>query len=562
MDKNKYDVFISYSRKDYVDENNVKIPDNAVSKIKEILNKNQITYWFDEDGIYHGDNFAEKIASNIEKSLIVLFLSSENSNDSKWTSKEIAAATEWKKKIIPIRLDKSPYNKSVMLYIADLDFVEYYKDPDSSAQTILESINNFKAEIERNRVQEELQREQKIKEKNEKELAEKRKQEQIELYNEIEHSINIIRISEEALERQRPELLKQINTLDDKIVRKKLHLLLEQSNQSAFEERQKSHLLLNSLEELKRQIQTKIDEELNSGKYILRAEAEQKIESLQNEKEQEKETEIKKQADKYHKEIKKLEDKCTSLEADREKVINGAKGDLIKKHQQETKRLLQGISEEQKKIKEIKIENDENKARVEILVKKKKRLHVIYSLLLVCSICISSLCLYLYLDSQSWYSHYQDRYYEKEEECRSLNDNNEALSRTISTLSSTLEKIGKATPFIINNIEIKNADEAYGATIYSKSTTYLTPKLTIFSLIDGSITLDVKLYTPDGLSKGSTSPKSCTFNSDLNLKKNAETDEELSGWGSEEKGNWKAGGYRYEFYYKGVCIGSKSFTIY
>lgn len=181
---NKYDVFISYSRKDYVDESNEKIPDNAISKIKEILNKNQITYWFDEDGIYHGDNFAEKIASNIEKSLIVLFLSSKNSNNSKWTSKEIAAATEWKKKIIPIRLDKSPYNKSVMLYIADLDFVEYYKDPDSSAQTILESINNFKVEIERNRVQEELQREQKIKEKNEKELAEKRKLEQIELYNE------------------------------------------------------------------------------------------------------------------------------------------------------------------------------------------------------------------------------------------------------------------------------------------------------------------------------------------------------------------------------------------
>lgn len=397
---NKYDVFISYSRKDYVDESNVKIPDNAISKIKEILNKNQITYWFDEDGIYHGDNFAEKIASNIEKSLIVLFLSSKNSNNSKWTSKEIAAATEWKKKIIPIRLDKSPYNKSVMLYIADLDFVEYYKDPDSSAQTILESINNFKVEIERDRVQEELQRKQKIKEKNEKELAEKRKLEQKELYNEIEHSISIIRISEEALERQRPELLKQINTLDNKNERKKLQLLLEQSNQSAFEERQKSHLLLNTLEELNSQIQTKIDEELKGGKYILRTEAEQETRSLLNKKDQEKETEIKKQAEKYHKEIKKLEDKCASLEANRENVINGAKGDLIKKHQQETNRLLQSICDEQKKLKDIKTENDENKAKIEKLTKTKKRLHVIYSGLEVCSICAGFFCFYLYLDSQ------------------------------------------------------------------------------------------------------------------------------------------------------------------
>lgn len=81
-------------------------------------------------------------------------------------------------------------------------------------------------------------------------------------------------------------------------------------------------------------------------------------------------------------------------------------------------------------------------------------------------------------------------------------------------------------------------------------------------MIDGSITVDVRLYTQDGLSRGLSSPESYTFNSDLTLKKNAETDEELSGWGSEEKGNWKVGSYRYEFYYKGVCIGSKIFTIY
>lgn len=150
-----FDVFISYSRQDYVDDNNKVIPGNPVSAIKDLLSKNGISYWFDEDGIYHGDNFAEKIAANIEKSTILLFLSSVNSNASKWTSKEIAAATEWKKKIIPIRLDKSPYNRSVMLYISDLDFVEYYKNPVSAQKTVLDSIRNYKEELERKRILEE-----------------------------------------------------------------------------------------------------------------------------------------------------------------------------------------------------------------------------------------------------------------------------------------------------------------------------------------------------------------------------------------------------------------------
>ncbi|MBQ3595470.1 MAG: toll/interleukin-1 receptor domain-containing protein [Bacteroidales bacterium] len=70
----KYDVFISYSRKDYVDEKRNVIPDNVVSKIKDALSSAEITYWFDEDGIDHGDDFADKIVANIEASEIFVFL--------------------------------------------------------------------------------------------------------------------------------------------------------------------------------------------------------------------------------------------------------------------------------------------------------------------------------------------------------------------------------------------------------------------------------------------------------------------------------------------------------
>lgn len=88
----KYDVFISYSRKDYVDEHNNVIPGNEVSKIKEALTEAGITFWFDEKGIFHGDEFAKKIVHSIKASKIFVFLSSFNSNQSIWTANEIATS--------------------------------------------------------------------------------------------------------------------------------------------------------------------------------------------------------------------------------------------------------------------------------------------------------------------------------------------------------------------------------------------------------------------------------------------------------------------------------------
>ena len=61
MEQKQYDVFISYSRKDYVDENKNVIPDNEVSKIKKALTEAGITFWMDEKGIVPGEDYADKI---------------------------------------------------------------------------------------------------------------------------------------------------------------------------------------------------------------------------------------------------------------------------------------------------------------------------------------------------------------------------------------------------------------------------------------------------------------------------------------------------------------------
>ena len=159
----QYDVFISYSRKDYVDENNDIIPDNPISKLKDYLKEAGVSYWFDKDGIIHGDQFASVIVKNIKQSRILLFVSSEHSNLSEWTCDEIATARTYKRKIIPFRIDSSEYNETVMLYLAKLDFVDYNNNPTKSLEELVHSINKYKIELSK-KEQEETNRQKRIQE--------------------------------------------------------------------------------------------------------------------------------------------------------------------------------------------------------------------------------------------------------------------------------------------------------------------------------------------------------------------------------------------------------------
>lgn len=134
-----FDVFISYSRKDYVDDVGNIIPNNMLSRIKHTLKANGISYWFDEEGIYSGDEFASVLTKAIRNARIFLFISSVNSNQSKWTSNEISTALEFKKTIIPFRLDKSPYNDSVMMKIVSIHYIEC-NDEEKALSNLLRDI--------------------------------------------------------------------------------------------------------------------------------------------------------------------------------------------------------------------------------------------------------------------------------------------------------------------------------------------------------------------------------------------------------------------------------------
>ena len=145
MDK-PYDVFISYSRKDYEDNGSI-IPGNPISSILELLERNEISYWFDKEGIYSGSKFIEVINEAIMSSKMLIFISSQNSNASKWTAGEILLACDAEMEVLPVKIDDTSYSPKFNLAIRPLDFVDYYKNEAESLDRILKAVLKIKADF-------------------------------------------------------------------------------------------------------------------------------------------------------------------------------------------------------------------------------------------------------------------------------------------------------------------------------------------------------------------------------------------------------------------------------
>lgn len=114
------DVFISYSHQDK----------EVAERICSMLNQYGITYWIDREGVRHGDDFKEDIVDAIVRSDILLFISSANSNKSRNTVKEVSVAENSNKPILPVRIDDSPYNKSLEYDLCNRHWIQL-KDMDS-----------------------------------------------------------------------------------------------------------------------------------------------------------------------------------------------------------------------------------------------------------------------------------------------------------------------------------------------------------------------------------------------------------------------------------------------
>ncbi len=152
----KYDVFVSYSRKDYVYDDGNVIENSPIKTIIEFLDENKISYWFDKDGIYSGREFIEMIAEAIGNSKMMLFVSSYNSNASIYTTGEIFEAIEGEKLIIPIRIDDSQYNSKFKLLVRPLDYIDFSKA--DAMKDLLRAIEKENEIIHRKEVEAEKKR--------------------------------------------------------------------------------------------------------------------------------------------------------------------------------------------------------------------------------------------------------------------------------------------------------------------------------------------------------------------------------------------------------------------
>lgn len=117
----KYDVFISYSRKDSA----------IADEICKVFDRVGITYFIDRQGIGGGNEFPLELATSILNSQIFLLLGSKNSYESKYTNAEIHFAFKKKqqKSILPYILDDTPMPLEIDFILSTINWRKYQEHP-------------------------------------------------------------------------------------------------------------------------------------------------------------------------------------------------------------------------------------------------------------------------------------------------------------------------------------------------------------------------------------------------------------------------------------------------
>ena len=255
-----YNVFLSYARKDYVDEQQNVIPGNVISKIKDALTAANITYWFDEEGINHGDEFARQIVRNIRTSQIFVFISTNNSNSSEWTNREIASAHMMRKHIIPVRIDDSSYQEDVLFYLSTLDYIDYKANPERGINELITSIRRYLSQVqeEANRMREEEDKRREAERIRAEEERRRIEQEQQNLVSNIKIACAAMNSEEAKLEIDRSNLLLKVERVADieqrEALRKAIneggaiHLKYQREQTSMIQKMQDYETLINKLQ--------------------------------------------------------------------------------------------------------------------------------------------------------------------------------------------------------------------------------------------------------------------------------------------------------------------------
>lgn len=188
MDK-QYDVFISYGRKDYEIEyqengNTVKklIPNNPILQIVEALNEAGISCWYDQEGV--SAEFLKYIKQKIESSRVMIFVSSQYSNQSVYTADEIARALQLKMPIIPFKIDKTEFNEDFALGLASKNTIDIFMtNPKKALADLVKCVQKSLEQVHKKEAKELREKQEEIRRAEEARIKKEQEQRRLEELN-------------------------------------------------------------------------------------------------------------------------------------------------------------------------------------------------------------------------------------------------------------------------------------------------------------------------------------------------------------------------------------------
>ena len=115
MEQKKYDIFVSYSRKDM---------DVVEKLVGNIHTKTNARCWVDWNGIESGEQFVDVIINAIDRVDTVLFILSDNSMASEFARREIDYARNTGKKIVPVVVDGGKLRGWFLFFFGSVDYID------------------------------------------------------------------------------------------------------------------------------------------------------------------------------------------------------------------------------------------------------------------------------------------------------------------------------------------------------------------------------------------------------------------------------------------------------
>ncbi len=118
------EVFISYAAKDRT----------RVLDLVERLRTAGVSVWIDQMGIEGATMWSQEIVAAIRSCKVLILAISENSAGSENVVKEVALASEGRKRILPVYIEQAEIPESMAYQLAGIQRIEFFEGREDAAQ--------------------------------------------------------------------------------------------------------------------------------------------------------------------------------------------------------------------------------------------------------------------------------------------------------------------------------------------------------------------------------------------------------------------------------------------